>query len=135
MPKEKFDLKKQVSGGGDSKPELDPPVEYDQIKSLRKTNFRNLVLQRDRARADKKSSIDAVKALDEQLLPLVRDAGEKRILVDDIRLTLCKGRSVVIDKKKLLLAGVDIDVILACTVVKEYDYIQTKPVAEGDDDD
>lgn len=138
MPTNKFGLKKaaQAAREGKSFSEIaPPPVEWDSIKSLRKTNIVTLAKRRDMARIEKKEATAEVKMFDDQIMPLIKDCGEKRILAGDVRITLCKGNSVKIDKKKLLLAGVDADVIVACTVSTPYDYIQTKPVEEEDEDD
>lgn len=72
------------------------------------------------------------KEISEALVAAMIVSGQKRAGVDDVPVTLARGKNSKIDAMLLLQKGVDSDTINECTVIKEYDYVTVGKAEAGE---
>lgn len=118
----------------EKEPEPTPP-DYTDIKVLRKSDFRELVLRHRSAAAKEKVAAKEKDEVKEEILALMIGAKTDKVLVDNIPVTKAKGHKAKrIDGGLLLDQGVDPDAIVAATVGgEEYFYVLTKPPERKDE--
>ncbi len=113
------------------KREVEPAVDYRLVKRL-SMKFPALVKEQAEIKAMIKTLETRADDIKDQLAPMMIVAKTKYIQVDDHRATLCHGKNARIDGSRLLNKGVSSDVIVASTIIKEYDYVLVT-VEKGED--
>lgn len=120
-------------------PKLETPAAppYTDFKHLVRKDFKKIAQQLTGLRKDKKEIEEQIKELDTkaQLLFAGLPEGVRSVQVEDIRVTLAKGRSPSrVDPMKLLSLGVENSIIKEATKEgKEYEYVKT--TVKGDKED
>lgn len=114
-----------------------PP--YTDFKHLVRKDFKKIAQALAGLRKDKKELEAQIKELDTkaQLLFAGLPEGIRSVQVEDIRVTLAKGKSPArISHQKLLSLGVQNDIIIeATTEGKEYEYIKTTVKSDKDEEE
>jgi hypothetical protein len=109
----------------------EPAVNFESVRKLPK-NFKDLVEERREITSMIKTLKERGEEIGEILCSAMIVAGQKKLAVGSLNITLAQGRNSRIDGKKLLEKGVSSDVIVYATVSTTYDYVTITGTAGED---
>jgi len=106
--------------------------DYTNYPKLKKGDFADMVREQGEVSSMMSSLKVRHKELGDALTAAMIVAKAKKVMVDSFRITCSGGRNSQIDGARLLARGVASDVIVACTVIKTYNYVVVKDTSGAD---